>query len=245
MQGEDYRYQLVVRPLQSDFSVSTDAKELSIANGTGAELTITANRKDNFDEEIELSLEGLPAGVIATSPLTIQKEQYKTIATIFIPKDAANIPSEFKFKVHAKAIIHGEVASRSIDREITVKRSDKANVQTTFVKSADSLPTDEITEIVIRPGETISTFIAVERGDHQGEIAYGGDDSGRNLPHGIIVSNIGLSGLMIRTNENHREVFLTAAPWLEPQVRPFHLRSTLPGIQLRNPSYFELSNKDP
>ena len=99
----------------------------------------------------------------------------------------------------------------------------------------DNVAAEEISELVIHPGETISTFIAIERGKADDDVPYGKDDSGRNLPHGIFIDNIGLSGLVIKPGQNTREVFVTAAPWLQPQIRPFHLRTTLKGSPTTKP----------
>ena len=35
-----------------------------------------------------------------------------------------------------------------------------------------------------------------------------------NLPHGVIVDNIGLNGVLIPKGQNEREIFLTAAKWV-------------------------------
>ena len=40
-----------------------------------------------------------------------------------------------------------------------------------------------------------------------------------NLPHGVIVDNIGLNGVQIRAGEHEREVFLTCAKWVPEQDR--------------------------
>jgi hypothetical protein len=84
-------------------------------------------------------------------------------------------------------------------------------------------------ELVIRPGQTISAKLVIERGENLGDISFGGDDSGRNLPHGCYVDNVGLSGLLIPAGQSTREVFITAAPWVPEQVRPFHLRANVDG----------------
>ena len=86
-----------------------------------------------------------------------------------------------------------------------------------------------ISEIVIRPGQTVSANLVIERGDNKSDISFGGDDSGRNLPHGCYVNNIGLSGLLIPAGQSVREVFITAAPWVPIQSRLFHLRAKVDG----------------
>ena len=41
-----------------------------------------------------------------------------------------------------------------------------------------------------------------------------------NLPHGVIVDNIGLSGILIPAEQSEREIFLTADAWVPPVERP-------------------------
>jgi hypothetical protein len=61
-------------------------------------------------------------------------------------------------------------------------------------------------------------------------------DSGRNLPHGLYVDNIGLIGLHIVEGESEREFFITAAPIARPGERLFHLRATADGGQCSEPA---------
>ena len=52
-----------------------------------------------------------------------------------------------------------------------------------------------------------------------------------NLPHGVIVDNIGLNGLLIVEGQSERQFFLTAAPWVPEQTRIFHLKANEDGGQ--------------
>jgi hypothetical protein len=84
-------------------------------------------------------------------------------------------------------------------------------------------------EIVVQAGTTTSAKLRIERYENGGPIAFGNDDSGRNLPHGVFIDNIGLNGLLLPDGQTEREFFITAAPWVEPQIRYFHLRSQSAG----------------
>jgi hypothetical protein len=86
-----------------------------------------------------------------------------------------------------------------------------------------------IEKLHIRPGQTVSAKLVIQRGELAGDISFGGDDSGRNLPHGCFVDNIGLNGLLIPAGQSTREVFITASPIVEPQRRVFHLRGNVDG----------------
>jgi hypothetical protein len=99
----------------------------------------------------------------------------------------------------------------------------------TEVEAAILQSPDRPVEIAMYPGETIAADMQVYRGAFKGNIEFGKEDSGRNLPHGVIVDNIGLNGLLIPEGKDSQEFFLRAAPWLEPQSRWFHIRATVAG----------------
>jgi hypothetical protein len=81
-------------------------------------------------------------------------------------------------------------------------------------------------ELVIRPGQSITARVRATRHDFKGRIEMGNEDSGRNLPHGLYVDNIGLNGLLIVEGQDEREFFITAAAVAKPGRRQFHLRAT-------------------
>ena len=80
-------------------------------------------------------------------------------------------------------------------------------------------------ELTISPGETISARVIIERGNFKGRVNLGGFDSGRNLPHGVYVDNIGLNGLLIVEGQSERQFFITADKWVEETTRSFHIRA--------------------
>ena len=77
----------------------------------------------------------------------------------------------------------------------------------------------------IRAGETIPARVKADRLDFADRIELGGDDSGRNLPFGCNVDNIGLNGLLIVEGQSERDFFITASPIAKPGTRLFHLRT--------------------
>ena len=79
---------------------------------------------------------------------------------------------------------------------------------------------------LIRPGQTISAKVKVERHDFPGRVEFGKDGAGRNLPHGVFIDNLGLNGLLVVEGQDEREFFITAAPKAAPGRRLFHLRTT-------------------
>ena len=65
----------------------------------------------------------------------------------------------------------------------------------------------------------------LERNGYDGEVKFGTEFAGRNLPHGVYVDNIGLNGVTLLKGDTERTFFLTARKWVPEQSRLFHLRA--------------------
>lgn len=89
---------------------------------------------------------------------------------------------------------------------------------------------EQTPELTVWAGETLRAFIKVERHKHDGLVEFGKEDSGRNMPHGVFVDNIGLNGLMLLSGQNEREFFITTADWVPETSRLFHLKTNVDGI---------------
>ena len=59
-------------------------------------------------------------------------------------------------------------------------------------------------------------MLSIERNGFAGELRF----DVANLPHGVIVDDLGLSGIMIREGETQRRIFLNAAAWVPESTRP-------------------------
>ena len=77
--------------------------------------------------------------------------------------------------------------------------------------------------------------VKVERNGFKGPISFGNEGSGRNLPFGVIVDNIGLNGLLLLDNQDEREFFITADGNTREQTRQFHLTTAAGGGQSSRP----------
>lgn len=238
--GDDYRYELTVRAPQPDFQIKVAATDLAINAGSGKEFSIVADRTDDFEGEIRVDVAGLPPGFHVSSPLVIQAGQSTAYGTITVDADA---PAPTAETGNATAL----TASATVDGRQVVKDAVKlgelklAERPKFFVQTVPRSPSNAVVqppvgnrqpiELTIAPGETISAIVRVERNGFDGEIKFGGELSGRNLPHGVFVDNIGLNGLTLLQGENEREFFITAAKWVPETTRPFHLRAEVEGNQ--------------
>ena len=227
--GDAYKYKLSIRRPNPRFQFRLETKEITLRPGSGTEFGIAVDRFDDFDTEIQVRLEGLPEGVAWASPLTIQAGQHKATGMLHCSSDAAAIPKEFSISVTCEGSIGLEARNGGPAQSLMVKVSEKPAMPLKLVSLEQDATAPALGELVIRPGQTISAKLVIERGENLGDISFGGDDSGRNLPHGCYVDNVGLSGLLIPAGQSTREVFITAAPWVPEQVRPFHLRANVDG----------------
>jgi WD40 repeat protein len=241
MGGDDYKYQLTVRPSRPDFEVKITAKDLTVDAGSGKEFTVAATRKDEFDGEINIRFSKLPPGFHVTSPLVIQAGQTFAYGTLTADADAPALTAEnAKLATWtASASIGGKKVSKKSKKLGDLKLGPKPKVLVQVVPSADGRYSGQVvagaggkpTELSISPGETIAATLKVERNGFDGEIKFGGELSGRNLPHGVYVDNIGLNGVTLLKGESERTIFLTARKWVPAQSRLFHLQADSDGKQ--------------
>ena len=138
------------------------------------------------------------------------------------------------------------------DQEIVHKLKDKIELSLSHDKEIklrlfpigdESGQSQELEELTIHPGQTISAKLVVDRNGEKKRIGFGKDDSGRNLPHGAYVDNIGLNGLLIPEQYSEREFFITAAPKLRPGRRQFHLRADTKGSPTTRPIWLNVVPK--
>jgi WD40 repeat protein len=222
--GPDFPYQLSARVPRPDFSLAINTAKLEIPLKSGREWSATATRLDGLEGPISIELKGLPAGLIATNPLVIEAGQISATGTIYATDEAALQSEPIRLTMTATTSIDGEAVSRELPEQLELSILPSQGLRFELVDATD--PSKPLQELTIHPGETTTARIVLERNGVEGPISFGNEDSGRGLPHGAYVDNIGLNGLLIPAEQNEREFFITAAPKLAPGRYPFHLRST-------------------
>ncbi|MBA61023.1 MAG: hypothetical protein CMJ76_01540 [Planctomycetaceae bacterium] len=84
-----------------------------------------------------------------------------------------------------------------------------------------------VAEVNIVPGQETQIRLSVERRGFAGRIAF----DVFNLPHGVIVNDIGLNGVLIVEGQTQRTVFLAAEDWIPEQSRLFYAQANVEGNQ--------------
>ena len=240
--GTNYHYTLAVRERRPDFTIAIEGANPQVSPGSGREIRFVASRREGFDGPIRIEIENLPVGFAASSPIEIEAGQIEAVATIHASTNATapDTNAWAAVKISARAQIRGQdvIHRAGALGKIQLAKPAKVTVEIlpgsdrSFVKETPGQPL----EFSIRPGQTISARVRTTRHDFKERIELGGEDSGRNLPHGLYVDNIGLNGLLIVEGQTERDFFITASKIARPGTRTFHLRAKADGGQASIPA---------
>lgn len=237
-QGPDYKYTLTIRPRQPDFAVTLHGANPTVNAGSAKEFRVEARRIDGFEGPIRIDVSGLPPGFHATTPLVIEEGQLEAFGVITADADAPQPTAENAktTKVTASASIWGRDVAHDVNNLGEIKLAGKPKVLVAIQPVPGGLQPGGTSpegwpEYVIHPGETIMLNVVIERTDFGGEVGFGKEGAGRNLPFGSFVDNVGLNGLLILSDQSQREFFVTAVPWVPETTRTFHLNTGVEGGQ--------------
>ena len=97
-----------------------------------------------------------------------------------------------------------------------------------------------IPEVVLAPGSTTTCKLSIERRNFTGGVQFDVND----LPHGVIVDNIGLNGILIPAGQDQQTVFLTAASWVPETDRLFFAVTQGIGGQASLPVWLRIRNHE-
>ena len=248
---ENATYRLVCRRSHPDFEVKlAKGSKPAVSPGSGREFEIKVVRKDLFDGPIRVDVEGLPAGFHATTPIIVEAGQTFAYGSVYASSDAVapDPAAAAKSQFISTAMISGKEVRHASPALDEVKLGSPAKIALEVVaKSGDPSPSASAAakplELTLHPGETITAVIRANRVNFKDRIELGKEDSGRNLPHGVYVDNLGLSGLLIPEETVEREFFLTAAKWVPEGDRLIFFRGKPDGGQTTPAILLHIRNK--
>ncbi len=235
--GDNFTYELTVRRPQPDFKVSLTGNNPTVGAGSGKPFTVKAERIDNFNAPIRVDIAGLPPGWSVTTPLVIPEGMYEAYGAIYADA-TATAPTEDQLKaikVTATATVCGKERTQDVNSLGTIKLAEKPKV-VAFLEPASDPQSNVVT---ISPGGTVTLKLHVERTGFDGRIGF----EAANLPHGIIVDDIGLSGVLVREKETERLIVLRAESWVPDQERAFYATAQVEGNQVTRPLVIRVLQK--
>ena len=239
-QGENYNYELTGRRAQPGFHVTLNGANPTLNVGSGKEFTVVVDRTDGFEGEIRVDLKNIPTGFSVTTPLVIQAGQRiaRGVLNSYPSAQAPGVELCQKIEVTAIADVEGREVTQSVNNFGEIKLADKPKIYVQILPSEGEFPASSTydllrpvatQELTIHPGQTITAKVRIERNGYEGRVQF--EAIAQNLPHGVIIDNIGLNGLMIVEGQTERTFFITAAEWVPEATRMFHLRSQEEGQQ--------------
>jgi hypothetical protein len=225
-QGERYAYRLTIHEPEPDFVLFADPENPNVPAGSSLPITATVYRNDGFDGAITVKLLDLPMG-FTVSEGVIAPGQTSTVVMI---SAAANANGSFPLRVQASATIDGQQIIRDL-------KTDERIAVVSVAPQPELLVWTDQQQIVMEPGGkvTISIRVKRERG-FAGRIPF----DIRNLPHGIIVTDVGLNGVMITEEETTQRFTLSAESWVKPMELPIFVVGR---IETTSPQRSEFSAK--
>lgn len=239
--GEALAYRLVVREARPGFRVTVAGANPTVGPGSGQSFTVNAERFDGFEGEIRVDVSGLPAGFQASTPLVVEAGHVEAKGCLWAAVDAARPEgtNASGTRVTATAIVNGKTVTSEVNNLGTIKLGEapKAYVSLEPYREAATShyePGVNATaplELTIAPGQTIPAWLKIKRNGHTDLVTFFAE----NLPHGVIVADIGLNGVLIPKGESERQIFFNAARWVEEQDRPFYMIEQQAGKQTSRP----------
>ncbi|HEX4146432.1 MAG TPA: pre-peptidase C-terminal domain-containing protein [Pirellulales bacterium] len=206
--GDRFGYRLSIRMPQPDFQVRLSVPRPNVAAGSAAAIVLAADRMDQFEGEIAIGLANLPAGFSVAGPIVIQAGHLDARIPLVAAREAKapQAADWAKVKVTARA----KVAGRDVVHEVNSLPAIR------LMPAPQVIVHLEPAELDIAPGTTVSVKLRVERNGFKDRLMF----DVFNLPHGVIVDNIGLNGILIPEGQSERQVFLSADGWVPPVDRP-------------------------
>jgi hypothetical protein len=217
--GERFAYRLVVRQASPDFKVTLNGANPTINAGSGKEFSLSVERIDGFDDDITVDITDVPTGFSVSSPVVIQAGHLETKATLHAASDAPKPEgaNASQTKVSASAVINGQRIVKEVNNLGKIKLAEAPKLlvalepydetRTNFVERSIA---DKPLEITIAPGQTVPAWLKIKRNGFDELVTF----SVEGMPHGVIVDNIGLNGVLIPKDKDRRQIFLTAAKWV-------------------------------
>jgi hypothetical protein len=230
--GDRYAYRLTVRPPAPDFNVSVSGGD-RVAAGSGEQFTLTLGRIDGFDDEVRVDFSGLPEGLRVSAPIVIQAGHREAQGVIVAAPDAKQPAGEALAKISATAT--ATIGGKEVTKQVAAFRNLK------LAPKPKLLVRLEPQELVVAPGTTISALIKVERNGFDDLVKF----TVENMPHGVIVDNIGLSGVMLPKGQTERQIFITADPWVPETTRLCFAVSDQAGRQCSPPVVIHVRRPSP
>jgi hypothetical protein len=218
--GESYAYRLSLREPRPDFRLSLSPRNPNVPAGGTVPVTVTALRTEGFEGPIEVSLQGLPAGLKATTNTIAPGLDSATILLSAGPN--AQLKDAVPFEAIGRAQINGAAVTRRANPEDRTKLI-------ALMPQADAVLFSETKVVELEPGQTAEVTVRARRNNgFAGRIPVTVTD----LPVRVRVTDSGLNGVLIHEDDDSTTFRLWALPNAAPVEGYIYLSAR---IETRSP----------
>ncbi|MBO13595.1 MAG: hypothetical protein CMJ68_22945 [Planctomycetaceae bacterium] len=239
--GDGYKYKLTIRQPQPGFKASIAGRDSTIPVGSGQRFTVNVDRIDGYTGPVTVAIKNLPEGFSAASPVVVEAGHLSAKGVLNV-SDGTKAPAKEDWKkvqVVATARVLGKMVEMPIGDLGTLKIGKAPKAVVSLLLDTKQPPEGQDPVLEIAPGETITAMLRVKRNGYDGDLTIDVE----NLPHGVIVDNIGLSGVLVRAKETERQIFISAADWVPETERLIHAVSRQEGNQASRPIRFAVKKR--
>jgi WD40 repeat protein len=236
--GERYVYRLTVRPAVPDFNVTFDAMNPVVPRGAGKSFTVTLDRIDGYEGTARVDIAGAPPGLLISTPLVVEAGHTVATGTIYAATDAPmpTTANQSQIKATVTAMLNGREVTKPIDGfgQISLGKKSMLNLGIDPIDAPTTRPVTDLSQvpqITVAPSEFTPARLWIHRNGAKTDVTFEAD----NLPHGVIIADIGLSGVLIAPEQSERRIFLHTAPWVEDQDRLCYIRAKQAGAATSMP----------
>jgi hypothetical protein len=195
--GADFAYRLTIRPPHPDYRLSVSPRNPNVPVGGRIPITVTAFRMDDFDGPIPVSVKDLPPGLHAASGVILPGANSTTLT--------------LSADMNAKPM--GAVPLRVVDEKGREANAEDRLKLIAVIPRADIDVSAETREVILEPGAKATISVAVSRNNgFAGRVPL----AIRNLPPTVLVTDVGLNGVLVNETETKRTFTLQALPNAEP-----------------------------
>jgi hypothetical protein len=169
---------------------------------------------------------------VVSSPLIIEAGHDEAMGTLFATSGAAAPAGDAMLVATATATVQGSQVSRPVTGISKLTLGPKLPLLVTLAPmgfepttgptsrpttapASDAAVTSAGT-LTLSPGKLLPAMLKIDRNGQAGPIEFDVE----NLPHGVIVADIGLNGVLIPDGQVERQIFLQCAPWVADTERP-------------------------
>jgi hypothetical protein len=249
--GDTYAYRLIVREARPDFTVTLSGANPTVSPGSGQSFTLNAERLDGFAGEIRVEMAGAPPGFTVSTPIIIEAGHTEAKGTIHAALGAPR-PQETnaaQTSIKATAMVNAQAVTKDVNSLGTIKLGEKPKLYVSLEPYSESatnhfdpaMVSSQPVELVIAPGQMIPAWLKIKRNGHEDLVTFFAE----NLPHGVIVADIGLNGVLIPKGESERKIFFSADKWVPEQDRLFYMIEQQAGKQTSLPALLKVRRPSP